>query len=486
MKIPIYNFAIGLVVVILHSLWGTYQFVRFNTADTTLFQEQTPQVADLVSHPATDRVRANTESGTTKDSDNVWPSWKNGTIQIQPILDFIHRLLLYPDETYTESRAGGVQFKMFTETPYVVSSSGVYSSNTLRKRNRRGQIQHRVLPIEGLMNEALQLLLSTREEERQAQWPQLDELLIQKGHSFPFLMFFGDHSSCDYHNYRDENNVSQSIPLFTFGITALNCWNGFPIASYKMVRDAKRTPADWDVEFEKRDKRFPWHRKVPKVVWRGSLSDVKAAVKGETPRSKMVAMANTGLNETSLFDVGFTNRNHFKILHNASLVPIKDPIRPFTKLQQYMAILDIDGNAWSSRFPTQLCLNSVTLKVEPRYVDYFMGTQVKPGIHYISIQEDFSDFAEKTRSVHSSITTSQQIVANARRWCRKHMIWRSLARDLLHSWEKYILWMNDAHYYYDVWEDQWKQWNRQDSEFLPLRISQKLSYAALAGNFPSS
>ncbi|GAX24793.1 hypothetical protein FisN_18Lh128 [Fistulifera solaris] len=402
---------------------------------------------------------------------DIWPSWKNGTLQLQPMLDFIHRLLVDPSNTYTETREGSLlQRRMFIETPYIVSQSGLYCSSSVKKRNMRFQQRNRLMPVEGLMNEALKLFHSSQKSERQAKWAQLDNLLAQ-GHSVPFLVYPGDYRSCGFHNFRDENNVSQSLPLFTFGVkaNALGCWNGFPIASYKMIRDSKRTWQDWDQEFEETDKRYPWHKKIYKVAWRGSLTDRSALgdlglFDGVTPRMKLVALGNHAYNKTQLFDVGFASTQNFEKRNISSVdYPTKGPINPFSEMQRYIAIIDIDGNGWSSRFPTQLCLNSVSLKVEPRYPDYFVGSQVKPGVHYIPIKPDLSDLLEKTLWVMLHPRESQQIVANAREWCREHMVWKSLAHDMLDIWEKYVTWLNEHDpSWSDIWEKQWKIWKRRD------------------------
>jgi hypothetical protein len=497
----IYSLGVGLCFLILYSIWASFQFaLSYPGAGKIQSAKAWTSSSDLTPFFTAEEVYAIRRSGMdylrreNNEVDavtNYWPSWKNETIQIRPMVEFINQLLLDSNNTYTETRErDSKQRYMFAETPYVVNSTGVYSSKTLRKKNVGGQTKHRLLPVEGLINEAIQLLISSRKKEREKRWAQLDELLIQKGYSFPFLAFFGDHNSCNYHNYRDKNNVSQSLPLFTFGVegNTLDCWNGFPMPSYKMIRDSKRTSKDWDAAFRDRDYRFPWHTKIPKVAWRGSLSDVNAAINSETPRSKLVALANEAFNKTHLFDVGFTSTNHFDLFDFSSPDHLmKDSIRPFEELQQFMAIIDIDGNAWSSRFPTQLCLNSVSLKVEPRYSDYFVESQVKPGVHYIPIKADLSDLLEKTLWVMLHPKESRQIVANARKWCREHMVWKSLARDMLDIWEKYVKWLNEHDpSWYETWKKKWKIWGRQSSAFRPLEITQELSGESLSGEFPSS
>ncbi len=488
------TFAAGASFVSLFSLWKSHQLLISHAS----LQSMALRSASGAFHPVTRNFTqlgndlapflTAEEISRIKESDisfvrnevagNIWPSWKNDTIQIQPMLDFIHRLLIDPSNTYTETREISLlQREMFMETPYVISQSGLYCSSSLKQRNMGFQQRNRLMPVEGLMNEALKLFHSSQKGERRAKWAQLDKLL-KRGRSFPFLIYAGDHKSCGYHNYKDENNVSQSIPLFTFGVKAktLGCWNGFPIASYKMIRDSKRTMQDWDKQFEEMDNRYLWHKKLLKLAWRGSLTDRSALrdlgrVDGVTPRMKLVSLGNHDYNNTQLFDVGFASTHNFAKNNVSSLdYPTKGPIIPFAEMQRYIAIIDIDGNGWSSRFPTQLCLNSVSLKVEPRYPDYFVELQVKPGVHYIPIKADLSDLLEKTLWVILHPKESQQIVANARKWCREHMVWKSLAHDMLDTWEKYVIFLNEHDpTWFDTWDKQWKVWKRRDLPYELLR-----------------
>merc|ERR1712238_25791 len=54
----------------------------------------------------------------------------------------------------------------------------------------------------------------------------------------------------------------------------------------------------------------------------------------------------------------------------------------FEEQMQYRAIIDIDGNAWSSRFSLILCTNSVAIKVDPDYIEHFY-VDLKPMVHYV-------------------------------------------------------------------------------------------------------
>jgi hypothetical protein len=83
----------------------------------------------------------------------------------------------------------------------------------------------------------------------------------------------------------------------------------------------------------------------------------------ETPRGKLVQMS---IRYPHLIDAAFVNFvNFFKDkkdkLRNQTNVAIKR--MPFEEQMTYKAIIDIDGNNWSSRFASLLCTNSVVIKV---------------------------------------------------------------------------------------------------------------------------
>jgi hypothetical protein len=67
----------------------------------------------------------------------------------------------------------------------------------------------------------------------------------------------------------------------------------------------------------------------------------------------------------SLIDAAFTKFNQEykgreQELHHTTILK---EIMPFNDQMKFKAIIDIDGNTWSSRFPKLLCTNSVVIKV---------------------------------------------------------------------------------------------------------------------------
>jgi len=80
------------------------------------------------------------------------------------------------------------------------------------------------------------------------------------------------------------------------------------------------------------------------------------------PRGKLVKIS---MLHPTLIDAAFTKFNQEyegreEELRNTTLLRKR---MPFHDQMKFKAIIDIDGNDWSSRFPKLLCTNSVIIKV---------------------------------------------------------------------------------------------------------------------------
>ena len=123
-------------------------------------------------------------------------------------------------------------------------------------------------------------------------------------------------------------------------------------------------------------------------------------------------------------------------------------------------IIDIDGNGWSGRFLRLLCMNSVTVKIRPRFLDY-NSIQLKPWTHYIPydpevVSNNINNFSFPDFIKHILVDESDQklrnIISNAHSWCREHMSYPSIQDDLLDIFASYVgeLDKNDT-----SWETKW-------------------------------
>ena len=126
---------------------------------------------------------------------------------------------------------------------------------------------------------------------------------------------------------------------------------------------------------------------------------------------------------------------------------------PFEDFQQYIGVLDVDGNSWSERFPRLLCQTSVVLKVEPEFVDFLMPT-VQPWVHYIPVKGDSSDLWNVSQWVVDPINahTVQSIIRNANDWCIRTMTYQYSMESFLTSLEYYVEQL-EAHDPY--WHQRW-------------------------------
>ena len=225
--------------------------------------------------------------------------------------------------------------------------------------------------------------------------------------------------------------------------------------------DSQLTPLDWDPIFAKQEEQYTWESKLPQIVWRGSLSDnndsyqsarwglcVRVAKLRETEDPKTIA---------DWFNVGLTSipaRHDGLRLNVSEAGGLVKPI-PEQDFQKYAGILDVDGNAWSSRFGQLLCYNSVVLKVEPVFVEYFYKDLIA-WEHYVPVKADLSDLVEIASFVldPDNDPVMRQIVVNANQWCRNNMVQAKLANDTLDVLERYV---GKLHAGDPAWTETWSR-----------------------------
>jgi hypothetical protein len=82
----------------------------------------------------------------------------------------------------------------------------------------------------------------------------------------------------------------------------------------------------------------------------------------ETPRGKLVhlSLTNPGLIDAAFVKLIQQYEGQEDVLANQTILAGR---MRFDDQMKYKAIIDIDGNNWSSRFPKLLCTNSVVIKV---------------------------------------------------------------------------------------------------------------------------
>ena len=389
--------------------------------------------------------RWSTTSIESKDTYS-FPKWDGRGISIDDVLLFIlaaaRKLASTVNSEKTRLR--------FPETLYVLDRHGIWVSFTIRLRTWKMMIEPRLLPTEWMMREGWRVMETERQSSNESvmsQWPTLYKSLYE-GDGVPFLTWYGDYKSCNLHNWGN-----RSIPLFTTAVP-VSCQHGFPMPAYNTYVLSKENSNDWKSTMKEYEEKYPWESKIPKVVWRGSLSAVNDDL--QSVRWRLCQLA-TESNATTL-DVGLVSipSRHDHLNLDWNVVGGKVHRIPQTDFQKYTAVLDVDGNSWSSRFGELLCYNSVVLKVEPKFVEYFYK-DLEPWKHYIPVKYDLSDLLELSAYAVNPKNREhiQEIVANANEWCARRMVRRELGKDFLDVLETYTKFLGRGD---PQWSTKWSEY----------------------------
>jgi hypothetical protein len=241
----------------------------------------------------------------------------------------------------------------------------------------------------------------------------------------------------------------ESIPLFTT-CAHIQCNYAFPLPTYKTIQGSLATTFQWKKRMQEYHDEYPvaLQEKIPKLVWRGSLTgDIQNYTNIRWLLNKYVTEASD--EEKQYYDIGLTKipPRHNKVALNLTIVGgLVSGIFPMATFQNYRAILDIDGNSWSSRFGSLLCYHSVILKVEPMYVDYFHYATLIPNVHYIPVHYNLSNLYDQTLYVMDPNNQDdvQRIIRNANLWCQQNMVYTKIANDYLTIFDQYVAYLDMA------------------------------------------
>lgn len=406
-----------------------------------------------------------------------FPRWdeSSGGIEFSPIQDYLSMLL-----NGTISARGS---NNCANTPYVIDSNRtLWVSQRIRREHPKGEKYFGIQPPELIASLALQLLdakMSQNDATARNRWSALNKAINMGG--LPFLAHLGDFElGCNKDNF--SNN--KSVPIFTTN-AAVTCRHAIPWPSFYAIRGAARTSYDWTNRImPKYNETYPWKDKIPKVVWRGALSGPIEGDENSTqysyseypnPRWRACLVAN---NPATIKDPTFHNGNSTptagdQSLFDIRLVTVRKRYRnwDFTSIgglgssmkmddfQQYRAILDIDGASWSSRFEKLLCYNSVVVKMEPKWVDYFHFS-LEPWVHYIPVRDDLSDLIPNVKwaMADENEEAVKTIIQNANAWCAENYTYSKIALDVLDLWNTYAGWLEiGAPDWNSDWRSQWDE-----------------------------
>ena len=136
------------------------------------------------------------------------------------------------------------------------------------------------------------------------------------------------------------------------------------IKKWMKLDDSHKTRSSWEHTFAANAMQYPWTSKINRAVWRGSSTGIPVTGQSlnEIPRGRLVRKS---MENPALIDAAFVKLNQLfkgREVELANETILTDRM-PFDDFMKFKAIIDIDGNTWSSRFPKLLCTNSVVIKV---------------------------------------------------------------------------------------------------------------------------
>lgn len=429
-----------------HRMFGRYRevpddIVHSNNdcvlADVALKTQSAPVLRTLILQNPQATSCNISEAITTK-----FPVWgKSGWIRLKPILEHIQRL----KEKSERPTLTGVDLHFGPEVPYFVDYDGLWSLDQIRGKTSPGIIKWRLEPVEGTMK--LGHLLMINDKSAPTRWPSLHRALELGG--FPFFGWYGDFKKCNYHNFQDR----ESIPLLTNSGT-VGCSHAFPTPSYQQVIDARTDR--YRHLFKGYAEEYPFKNKIRQVVWRGTLSGNNPAKVYDHIRWRLCETVFQSHHD--MFDVGLAKIPKHNKRANSNLTKVgglASYISPMENFMKYLAILDMDGSSWSSRFGTLLCYNSVVIKIEPKYVDYFYY-DLKPWTHYVPIRDDLSDLFKIVAFVMDPKNEEviKDIIAAANQWCAARFHPTQLAHDMMNLFESYVRRLDQGNV---NWPDEWNK-----------------------------
>jgi len=141
------------------------------------------------------------------------------------------------------------------------------------------------------------------------------------------------------------------------------------------------------------------HDKLGKLVWRGNAF---------IHRQNRISFLRSYFGNP-LCNIGKVNKtNDYADQWLAGHLSIKEQLT-------YKYILSLEGNDVATNLKWVMSSNSVAVMPMPKYETWFMEGRLIPDVHFVAINDDYSDLAEKIHYYEEHPLELRQIIANAHR-----------------------------------------------------------------------
>ncbi|WP_192182633.1 glycosyl transferase family 90 [Mesorhizobium amorphae] len=139
--------------------------------------------------------------------------------------------------------------------------------------------------------------------------------------------------------------------------------------------------------------------KRPAVVWRGELNNPIRTVFLEATRN------------LSFCDVGTPKRT--------AAEQYRKPYLTIEQQRHYRYIVSLEGNDVATNLKWIMSSNSLCLMPPPTYETWFTEGQIEANVHYVPLEPDFADLADKVRHFERHPAAAERIIGAANAYCRK-------------------------------------------------------------------
>ncbi|KAK2579229.1 hypothetical protein KPH14_008198 [Odynerus spinipes] len=172
----------------------------------------------------------------------------------------------------------------------------------------------------------------------------------------------------------------------------------------------------------------PWEEKIEKLFWRGRDS-----------RRERLDLIDISRKHPNLFNASLTNFFSFKNEID-KYGPAQSHIS-FFKFFEYKYQLNIDGTVAAYRFPYLLAGDSLVLKQDSEYYEFFYK-DLKPEVHYVPVKRNLSDLVEKIKWAKDNDEIALRISKTARQFTRDNLLPQHIFcyySVLLQEWSKRLV-----------------------------------------------
>jgi hypothetical protein len=139
---------------------------------------------------------------------------------------------------------------------------------------------------------------------------------------------------------------------------------------------------------------IPFRQKQNTLVWRGACY--------QTHRQRFIRQ----FYNHPMCDVGQTNKPREN-------TPWQKNKYPISKQLQHKFILAMEGNDVASSLKWTLSSNSLCLMAQPKFETWFMEGKLRPNVHYVQLNDDYSNLEEKIHYYQENPKEAEYIIENA-------------------------------------------------------------------------